>query len=907
MLATDVHLLEQWARDRNAEAFRELVNRHAGMVYATARRILGEVARAEDVAQDCFLKLAVMPKATSNLPAWLHRVATNRALNLLRAERRRRENESRWIRPESAPPDAGWEEIKALVDDAIDRLPDHLRTPIVLHFLENRTHDAVASTLGISKATVAYRISMGITKIRVSLKKRGIGVAPALLAGWLTTRTAEAIPEVLIALLGKMALAGPDAVMAREVGGVRGNSVRSPGGGSLPFALAGGLMKVYLPIGAGLLILATCLFLVLQYHNNEEPRLEVAASQTSGTTEKAGRPAEVFPGPPVPAEGAKEPTLPAAEEKKEPLASVSGSVLDEKDAPIPFAEVLLTFHPHPSEPGDSLPFDSLNKDAIRYSRSLSTTADESGDYRFDEVPLSGKAILSAFQEGFTGDGEEVEVEAGKPLEGENLRLSPGKTLRGIVSGSDGRTVPDAIVTVTQAWNPQERVWDFGMTATDEDGSFGVGLSAKAEFCHLRVNSESLGQDFFFDVPVTGEEVHLRMKEGAILRGRITWYDGSPAKDVLVYLSTGGGPEPKVAIRDSGLRRIYRTEASLDADGRYEIRDLQPGFGYEAKVIEGGPDKAKAHRYPLIPGKHLSFSPGEVKRWDESITQPIVVRGTVRTELSETPLEKAPISLRRLDGEDVGGSNAESNAEGSFRLQINTGPGRYFVYAVPPLAAHWEGIADPIAERFGKTLDLKGGDEFEVDLQVFEPIVLPVRVLDSGGKPVEAINFSLGFQTLNGRNYGSGDWRRLDDGGRTSFKLHFPVKELNLQVGAFPAGPPSEVRHFQSEMGTILPEETFVLERTCDLSGMLLDPAGKPLDEKSITVDATYGDGKSDSFNVPTDRNGNFSVKGRIRATAVTLRIHGEEGAWKSQTLDGAAGALDLGRIVLEPENPSGED
>ena len=44
MPTTDAVLIQRWGRERDPEAFHELVNRHAGMVFATSRRILGNAA-----------------------------------------------------------------------------------------------------------------------------------------------------------------------------------------------------------------------------------------------------------------------------------------------------------------------------------------------------------------------------------------------------------------------------------------------------------------------------------------------------------------------------------------------------------------------------------------------------------------------------------------------------------------------------------------------------------------------------------------------------------------------------------------------------------------------------------------------------------------------------------------------
>src|SRR5215213_5301748 len=76
----DAALLQRYAVAADAGAFAELVRRYAGMVYATARRVTGDPSTAEDVSQDCFLRLA--------------RTSLNRSLELMRSERARRRREA---------------------------------------------------------------------------------------------------------------------------------------------------------------------------------------------------------------------------------------------------------------------------------------------------------------------------------------------------------------------------------------------------------------------------------------------------------------------------------------------------------------------------------------------------------------------------------------------------------------------------------------------------------------------------------------------------------------------------------------------------------------------------------------------------------------------------------------------
>lgn len=95
MAVFDRQLLAQWVAQRDADAFGALVVRHLPMVYGTCRRILGDASEAEGVAQECFEILAerASTRVGGYLGAWLHRVATNRALSRLRSDARRKARE----------------------------------------------------------------------------------------------------------------------------------------------------------------------------------------------------------------------------------------------------------------------------------------------------------------------------------------------------------------------------------------------------------------------------------------------------------------------------------------------------------------------------------------------------------------------------------------------------------------------------------------------------------------------------------------------------------------------------------------------------------------------------------------------------------------------------------------------
>ena len=95
----DATLLKRYARDRSDEAFAELVRRHLTLVYSAAlRHTDGDVHRAKDVAQIVFTDLARDAARLSRHPVltgWLYAATRNTALDLLRAERSRRQREEK--------------------------------------------------------------------------------------------------------------------------------------------------------------------------------------------------------------------------------------------------------------------------------------------------------------------------------------------------------------------------------------------------------------------------------------------------------------------------------------------------------------------------------------------------------------------------------------------------------------------------------------------------------------------------------------------------------------------------------------------------------------------------------------------------------------------------------------------
>lgn len=207
MTQSDTALFDRWRSHSDADAFAELLSRHASMVYGACLRVVRNPGIAEEVSQECFLELMKGPRGVRCIGAWLHTVATRRALDRLKAEGRRSERERSYAAARDAAAETDWDDTREFVDEAITALPEELRLPIVLRFLEGRTHEAIAEKLAVSRSTVRSRIETGIGAVRENLVKRGVVLSVAALSTALETLPASAAPPALLSELGRRALA----------------------------------------------------------------------------------------------------------------------------------------------------------------------------------------------------------------------------------------------------------------------------------------------------------------------------------------------------------------------------------------------------------------------------------------------------------------------------------------------------------------------------------------------------------------------------------------------------------------------------------------------------------------------------------------------------------------------------
>jgi hypothetical protein len=94
--------------------------------------------------------------------------------------------------------DSAWENLRPILDEEVNRLPERLRRPFVLCYLEGKTNEEAARLLGCPAGTIFSRLARGREMLRRRLERRGVTLTATALSAALWQHAAEAMPPVLL-------------------------------------------------------------------------------------------------------------------------------------------------------------------------------------------------------------------------------------------------------------------------------------------------------------------------------------------------------------------------------------------------------------------------------------------------------------------------------------------------------------------------------------------------------------------------------------------------------------------------------------------------------------------------------------------------------------------------------------
>jgi RNA polymerase sigma factor (sigma-70 family) len=183
---TDAFLLERFTSQRDEDAFAALVERYGPLVFRVCRRLLRH-EEAKDAFQATFLVLA--RKAGSirqheSVGSWLYGVAYRVALKEKASTARRREQQmvTDDLLAAGPAPEAAWRGFQPALEEEVSQLPPRYRAPVVLCYLEGKSTQEAAQTLGCPRGTVLSRLSRARERLRSRLLRRGLALSVGTIA-----------------------------------------------------------------------------------------------------------------------------------------------------------------------------------------------------------------------------------------------------------------------------------------------------------------------------------------------------------------------------------------------------------------------------------------------------------------------------------------------------------------------------------------------------------------------------------------------------------------------------------------------------------------------------------------------------------------------------------------------------
>ncbi|MBL8795195.1 MAG: RNA polymerase sigma factor [Planctomycetia bacterium] len=286
---TDAELLERFVRRQDLTAFEALLRRHGPMVYQVCQRVLYQSQDAEDAFQATFVVL-VKKAATISQPemlgGWLHGVAQRIAMKARGKSAQRQAREQPLADcpvPDAgeAPAEATWSDLRPVLDEELNRLPEKYRAPLVLCYLEGKTNDQAAAQLGWSRGKVAGKLSRGRELLRGRLARRGLSLSSVALGALLLQQTAHAAP-VPAALTGAVLQASaPGGLVSAKI------TALAEGGGQGPALLS---IK-----GLGVLIAVALAGSAAYFMLNRGPEPVLAFQHFDGLAVPTNRAGEEYP------------------------------------------------------------------------------------------------------------------------------------------------------------------------------------------------------------------------------------------------------------------------------------------------------------------------------------------------------------------------------------------------------------------------------------------------------------------------------------------------------------------------------------------------------------------------------------------------------------------------------------
>lgn len=833
--------LQQYASERDAEAFSRIVEEYQRFVLATCRRRLHDPSDVDDAVQETFLRLAKKAdELKSNVGGWLHRCAVNVStdLNRRRAARRQHEHAAAEHRPISTP-DLQQElsELREHLDAALEKIDAEQRELIIQRFFVGRQQIDIAAAEGVAASTITHRLGAAIAALRAQLDAMGChavaaGAATSVLVDAMQAEASSAvISKALTANLMKIGLTGA----ASNAAGV-----------------ATMMTTTKLVISAAAIIAAVLVGAWQLYPASSQPAPSTQPTLLSQTPAQPGPSSQpnIVPTFTVRSDQNADATIgprwePSTQSATMPAGVLSGRITDAAGRPVGDGTITL-----------------------RGTSSASARIAPDGSYSIPSISRDGQYRIGVTAEGFMSIAPYITQLPAIQLtrnshERRDIVMERGVPVEVTVIGAEATPIEGADVDLSI---PGARDNALRRAKTTKDGiakfvvhagqSFTVGVSAP-NYAPSRgtVITESP------DKPVA---LKVHMEIGFAVSGVAICKDGLPAAGWTIY-----------ALPDWWISGYYPKPAEIDADGKFALFDVGTGkYDLFLSVPQGGgmSSMEKAGSI-MMPPEH------EPIRAEIAVVSPASrsrVVGRVRFDGRRT--DDVEIAMQRESGgSDYRMLNLRDGRALSGTQRANRDE---YVFENVPKGIYRLTFSGPGIESLTlKNVEIPG-DVPLADLKVIGRLTLTGTVTDRDtGKPIEHFAVRVRkIQTLGaGPNYAQEtQWSQVNHvDGRFSVDLvSSGIYQAQVSANGYAWTWTPEIRIEQGTSNCAV-----ALSRGGSLEGTIQDPAGNPVAGAKVipfSMARSVAMGSSDRFDgdagsVTADPVGRFMLS-HLAAGSETLKV-----------------------------------
>ncbi len=869
---SDAELLDRFLTAGDGLVFEAIVNRHGPLVLKVCRSLLKNPSDLEDVFQAVFLVLvrkAHSIRGKESLAPWLYRVGRRIAVeaNSQTLQRQRREV-ARASRAEVHDQPKPWSDSIPVLLEEIDRLPGKYRSAIVLCELEERTHQEVATELGVQLNTVSTRVSRARKLLRSRLVRRG--VAPAVFAelwssslqavqtpsGWsnMAARTAKC------ALLGSREGSEPSAALAQRV--------------------LASLLFIQLKLTAGV-VLGLAIVVGASFAALHSTCAEKEAPASAVVIQEMKKP------------------------KKQESVDQTGSemvqywvkVLDPNGKPLPSASVALAFDVA----------DAWGRPPALFSKQIDSRIGQGFTFPRAQLARSESEALEAAPLQFVATAPGFAPAWHKISASDGVRsltfqlVEDSVSIEGRLIDLEGRPVEGATIEARWILDPKPNLERWlamnGKRAMVEEaeeeflkmGYMPNSLSPKVKSdANGRFTLNGIGKDrgafLVIKHPLHSTEYAVAIaRSGLGLKGATYNFGGAgiPLVDAKPTLSLSKCSFAEGTVRDRDTKKpiknvhvtlyvgfpLHKTEVQTDSEGRYRLTGLPTTgpfvrFGNYSIAAVAEEDLAYFSDYKGVEPK----PPGETVRLDFELTRGVWVEGKavekgtnkpVFAELGYYAFKDNPLAAQVRSLEISPRQNtflsltARSKPDGTFRILALPGPG--LIAARAPLGSYrrlgvpadvdLKKVSAPqlqlIFNRFyhqGIRIDANSTGEATKVAFEFEPErMISGRILDPEGKPSSGVMLFGSDRKWSTSPLGSSEFSIVarTDGKKANLLFLQAERHLGSMLTVEPeARGPLEVK----------------LEKTAAIKGRLVDELGNPRPNVPFTI-FFRSDPKSELFDI----------------------------------------------------------